>query len=211
MASPSSSIYRHQPRVFLRSADSDWYNRRSTCPTPTQLQAQASVPTIYQISPDLHAPYLMQTSLSVERQVSKSVQVSLTYNNARGEDSLLLAASNRTHRNLTGVPTPACSATVPAPCGMYPNHTPENIYQYESAGIFRQNQLFANITMRPGTGRIMSRITLNGFYVLNYADSTPNGTFVENPYNILGDYGRAGGRFGTRDNVFLLGTISLPY
>ena len=37
------------------------------------------------------------------------------------------------------------------------------------------------------------------------------GGFVTNPYNILGDYGRAGGRFGTRDNVFLLGTISLPH
>ena len=34
---------------------------------------------------------------------------------------------------------------------------------------------------------------------------------MTNPYNILGDYGQAGGRFGTRDSVFLLGTISLPH
>ena len=34
---------------------------------------------------------------------------------------------------------------------------------------------------------------------------------MANPYNILGDYGQAGGRFGTRDNVFLLGTINLPH
>ena len=72
------------------------------------------------------------------------------------------------------IPTPACSATVTTNCGVYPNGIAENIYQYESAGIFRQNQLFANATIRPGTGRIMSRMTLNGFYVLNYADSTPN-------------------------------------
>ncbi len=192
------------------------------CPTTaSQLQgASSSVPTIYQISPNLHAPYLMQTSVSVERQLSKSVQVSLTYNNARGQDSLLLANVNAPVLPGTEIPTPAipCSATVPPPCGgVYPNGQDQNIYQYESAGIFRQNQMFANATIRPGTGRIWSKITLNGFYVLNYADSTPNATgnglggFVENPYNILEDYGQAGGRFGTRNNLFLLGTINLPY
>jgi len=154
----------------------------------------------------------MQTSVSIERQLSKSVQVSVTYNNARGEDTLLQANVNAPELN--GVPTPAtpCSATLTTGCGgVYPNGIPENIYQYESAGIFRQNQLFANVTVRPGMGRIMSRITLNGFYVLNYADSTPNGTFVENPYNIMEDYGQAAGRFGTRDSLFLLGTVNLPY
>ncbi len=131
----------------------------------------------------------------------------------------------RPHACRQPLPTAACTQTESA----------QNIYQYQSAGIFRQNQFFANVTIRPGSGRIMSKLTLNGFYVLNYADSTPNpanvgaqggggggggagngggqggGGFVTNPYNILGDYGRAGGRFGTRDNVFLLGTISLPH
>jgi hypothetical protein len=118
-------------------------------------------------------------------------------------------------------------------CGVYPNGIAENVYQYESVGRFRQNQLFANVTVRPGTGRIMSRVTLNGFYVLNYANSTPNAGqgggfggfggggggggagsfngFVTNPYNVLGDYGQAGGRFGTRDALFLLGTVNLPH
>ncbi len=164
----------------------------------------------------------MQTSLSVERQLSKSVQVSATYNNARGGDTLLQANVNAPVLPGTDIPTnpmPCSPPTVTTNCGgIYPNNIPENIYQYESAGIFRQNQLFLNATIRPSTGRIMSKITLNGFYVLNYANSTPNvvvgngpGGFVENPYNILEDYGHAGGRFGTRNNVFLLGTINLPY
>ena len=203
------------------------------CPTPTQLAAQnSSVPTIYQISPTFHAPYLMQTSLSLERQLSKSVQLSFTYNNARGEDTLLEANVNAPVLPGTETPTPACVPPAVANCGVYPNGIRENIYQYESAGIFRQNQFFANVTIRPGPGRIWSKLTLNGFYVLNYADSTPNPAnggqgggggggggggaqggngFVTNPYNILGDYGQAGGRFGTRDSVFLLGTISLPH
>jgi hypothetical protein len=197
------------------------------CPTPTQLSTlSASTPTIYQVSPNLHAPYLMQTSVSLERQLTKTVQVSATYNNARGEDQLLQANVNAPVLLGTQVLAPACTATVTTNCGVYPNGTSENIFQYESAGIFRQNQLFLNVTMRPSTGRILSRITLNGYYVLNYANSTPNtsnaftgtpgggagfGGFVENPYDILGDYGRAGGRFGTRNSAFLLGTINLPH
>ena len=221
------------PAFYCGPTTSGGTSLAGACPTPTQLAAQnSSVPTIYQTSPNFHAPYLMQTSLSLERQLSKSVQISLTYNNARGEDTLLEANVNAPVLSGTETPTPACVPPAVANCGVYPNGIRENIYQYESAGIFRQNQFFANVTIRPGSGRIMSKLTLNGFYVLNYADSTPNpanvgaqgggggagngggqggGGFVTNPYNILGDYGRAGGRFGTRDNVFLLGTISLPH
>src|SRR5580700_1297592 len=224
------------PAFYCGPTTSGGISLAGACPTPTQLAAQnSSVPTTYQTSPNFHAPYLMQTSLSLERQLSKSVQVSLTYNNARGEDTLLEANVNAPVLSGTQTPTPACVPPAVANCGVYPNGIRENIYQYESAGIFRQNQFFANVTIRPGSGRIMSKLTLNGFYVLNYADSTPNpanvgaqggggggggagngggqggGGFVTNPYNILGDYGRAGGRFGTRDNVFLLGTISLPH
>ena len=219
----------------------------------------SSVPTIYQINPDLHAPFLMQTSVSIERQLSKSVQVSATYNNARGYDSLLQANVNAPVLPGTLTPTPACTGTMTTGCGFYPTvatgivpasmtcpqpsstalpatqyqydpydntcRLAENMYQFESAGIFRQNQLFANVTVRPGPGKIMSRLTLNGYYVLNFANSTPNpgnggfggggaaggGGFVTNPYNLLGDYGQAAGRFGTRDTVFMLGTVSLPH
>ncbi len=202
------------------------------CPTPQSLAAQPpSGSTVYQISPNFHAPYLMQTSISLERQLSKSVQVSVTYNNARGEDSLLQANVNAPVLPGTETLAPACVPPATTGCGVFPNgyqnnHAlPQNIFQYESAGIFRQNQLFLNATIRPSAGRIMSRLTVNAFYVLNYADSTPNTAngfngggggqstagFVENPNNILQDYGQAGGRFGTRDNFFLLGTINLPH
>ncbi len=195
------------------------------CPTLAQLTAPGnpygatSVPTIYQIAPDFHAPYIMQTSASLERQVSKTVQLSVTYNNARGNDQLVQANVNAPVLPGTEIPAPYCAPGVTRVCGVYPNGITENIYQYESAGLFRQNQLFANVTVRPGTGKILSRMTLNGYYVLNYADSTPNaaannpgtGGFLMNPYNLREDYGPAGGKFGTRHTGFLLGTIQLPY
>ncbi len=65
------------PGFYCGPTTSGGTSLAGACPTPTQLAAQnSSVPTIYQISPNFHAPYLMQTSLSLERQLSKSVQVS---------------------------------------------------------------------------------------------------------------------------------------
>ena len=44
------------------------------------------------------------------------------------------------------------------------------IYQYQSTGIFRQNQLVLNTTIRAG-----AKVMLNGYYTLNYADSDTSG------------------------------------
>jgi hypothetical protein len=188
-----------------------------TCPTPSQLTGiGTTVPTIYQIAPNFHAPYMMQSSLSLERQITKSVQASITYSNTLGFDQFLERNSNAPVLPGTEALTPATACPMGTPptagvCGgAYPNNITENIYQYSSTGKFRQNQLTANVTIRPGTGKIMSRLTINGFYVLNYANSTPNG-FVEDPYDVLLDYGHAGGRFGTRNIGNLIGTIRLPW
>src|ERR1019366_8047854 len=48
----------------------------SSLPTQTQ--------TIYQISSNLHSPYIMQTAFSLERQVTKIANITVSYLNARG-------------------------------------------------------------------------------------------------------------------------------
>ena len=48
--------------------------------------ASAAILTRYEISPRLHAPYTLQGALSVERQVTKSATLSVTYLNSRGFD-----------------------------------------------------------------------------------------------------------------------------
>jgi hypothetical protein len=106
------------------------------------------------------------------------------------------------------------------PGGATPNKTNENIYRYTSGGIFRQNQLIANV--RVNTGR---RVSLFGFYVLNYANSnassggsaggffssgtTSEASFLSNQYDPLADYGRAA--FDVRHRIFLGGNFTLPY
>ena len=45
-----------------------------------------------------------------------------------------------------------------------------NIYDYQSGGLFNQNQLIANFNLRLNT-----KLTLGGFYTLSYADADTNG------------------------------------
>ena len=166
-------------------------------PTPGTVQATQS-PTIYQVNPNLRSPSTMQTAASVERQLSKSATVAVTYLNSRGDHQFLTANIN--------APEPGTfDPTVPG-SGIRPFGGTTNIYQYQSDAIFRQNQLIVNSRVSLGT-----RLSLFGFYTLSYANSNTAGptSFPSNQYNIMQDYGRAA--FDVRHRLFLGGTVSLPY
>lgn len=152
-----------------------------------------STSSIYQINPRLRAPYTVQGALSLERQLTKSATLSVTYLNSGGFDQLLTINSNAPYPGTPG------STIRPDPSG-------GNIYQYVSEGNFRQNQLIVNGNVRVGT-----RLQLFGFYTLNYARSDTSGvsSLPSNSYNISQDYGRAS--FDARHRLFLGGTIALPY
>jgi hypothetical protein len=168
-------------------------------PSPTvsfpnfpSLSSQTQTP--YQISSNLHAPYIMQTAFSLERQVTKIANVTLTYLNARGVHQLL------------SIDTNAFTPGTPNSDGPRPNPNAGDIYQYSSDGLFRQNQLIANFNIRAGT-----KLSLFGFYSLNYANSDASGAsnFPSDQYDLSADYGRAS--FAIRDRLFVGGTIGLPH
>ena len=167
-------------------------------PVSALQSSQSGVPTTYRIAPNLHAPYTMQTAISVERQVSRVANLTLSYINSRGVHELLTDNVNAPLPGtyVLGVPT----------SGVRPNGILENIYQYESEGVFNQNQFIANVNVRAGAW-----LSLSGYYSLNYAhsDSAGAGSFPSNPYNIGADYGRAS--FDVRNRLFFGGSISLPY
>jgi hypothetical protein len=152
----------------------------------------SSTPTYYQISPSLYAPYTLQSAISVERQVTKSATLSVTYLNSRGFDQLLTINANAPY------PGTPCSPNCVLPSS--------NLYQYVSEGVFRQNQLIVNTNIRAGT-----KLQLFGYYTLNYANSDAAGvsSFASNSYDISQDYGRAS--FDTRHRLFLGGSIAMPY
>ncbi len=166
--------------------DSPMYSNPPPVPT-TSSTPQA----VYQISPLLHAPYIMQSAFSLERQVTKIANVTLTYLNSRGVHQLLSIVTNAPD-------TP----DYPYPSGSLPNPA---IFQYSSDGVFRQNQLIASANIQAG-----SRLTLHGYYSLNYANSDVSGSagFPSDQHNLAVDYGRAS--FGIRDRVFFGGSVALP-
>ena len=158
----------------------------------------ASIPTSYRLSPTLRAPYMMQGAVSLEHQLTKSMNMAVTYIHSQGVHSLL-------SRNINA-PLPGTFDPSDPTGGTRPLGDIGNVYEYESGGIFKQNQLIANFNWRTS-----SRISLFGFYVLNYANSDTAGvaSFPANPYDLAADYGRAS--FDVRDRFFFAGSISLPY
>lgn len=156
---------------------------------------------IYYVNPNLRTPYTMQGGVGLERQLSKNSTVSVTYLNSHGVHQLLTRDINAPYCS------PGDSSCTPLTTGVRPYQTfaniPNvgNIYQYESSGLFNQNQLITNFNLRMGT-----KLMLFGFYTLGYADS--NGTSPMNPYDIAEDYGRAA--FDVRHRVFMGGTWTLP-
>jgi hypothetical protein len=157
-------------------------------------------PSSYQIASDLRAPYTLQWALSLEQQVTRNANLTLTYLHSHGVHQLL---SDDINAPLPGTFTLGNPDAGTRPLG----YSAGNVYQYESAGLFSQNQLIANFNLRMGT-----RLSLNGYYSLGYADSDTSGNSagaVMNPYNFLENYGRAG--FDVRNRVFLSGTVGLTH
>jgi Carboxypeptidase regulatory-like domain len=156
--------------------------------------------TKYQIAPNVRAPYQMQTAVSLERQLTKTANVTVSYVNSRGWDQLFLNNINTPLPGTVDFPYYQNPTTGTRPFGT------TNIYDYQSEGIFRQNQLFVQSTVRAG-----AKVTLFAYYVLNYANSDVSGTnsFPSNPFNINQDYGRAA--FDIRNRFFLGGSLGLPW
>lgn len=183
-------------------------------------QFATTSPTYYRVSPHLRAPYTMQAAVSLERALSKKATVSVTYLNSRGEHQFFL-------RNINAPLPGTFDPTVPG-SGVRPESSifgTANVFEYDSGGIFRENQLITNFRMAIG-----SKVSLFGFYTLSYAKSdlgvagsfgegggntffgaggalsTPQ--FLSDPYNPMTDYGRAA--FDVRNRGMLGGSISLP-
>ena len=164
----------------------------NTAPLPASELTSATTPTIYQPNPNLHAPYTIQTGVTLERQLTRVANVAVTYLNSRGMHQFYTDNINAFDPLADSRPQPLN----------------ENIFQYESEGIFKQNQLIVNGSIRMGT-----KLSLFGYYTLNYADSDISSSGYPNLISVPGDpqadYGRAS--FDIRHRVFMGGTIGLPH
>jgi len=140
----------------------------------------AAQTTTYMIDPGLQAPYTVQFAGSVERQVTKSATLTGTYLHSHGVHQLFSTV-------LSANPVPQ--------------------YQFESGGVFNQNQFILNFNVRAGT-----KLTIFSFYMFSHANSDTAGanSFASDPAKgIAADYGRA--PFDVHHRLFLGGTWALPH
>ncbi|MGI4852749.1 MAG: carboxypeptidase regulatory-like domain-containing protein [Janthinobacterium lividum] len=136
--------------------------------------------TTYQLGAGLRSAYTMQSQFGVDQQVGKRSTISLNYLNSIGVHQYLSRS----------IPTSATNFN----------------YQYQSGGVFRQNQIIANFRTQLST-----RFSLFGFYALSFANSNANGadSFPTDSLNPKTDYGRA--LFVQKNRVFLFGNWQAPF
>ena len=177
-------------------------------PAPSVLAALKSPQVILQIGPVLRAPYTMQAALTLERQLPKGTTLALTYTNSR---ALRLLRSADINAPFPGTYDPAVSGS-----GVFPLGHPGPVFQMQSNGAYKQNQLIAHVN-----SKVSQTISLFGSYVFNRSRSNTEGinTLPSNPYSLAGEYGpagndvhhrvNAGGSINTKWNVRLSPLVTL--
>src|SRR5579871_5915249 len=167
--------------------------------------AAAAVQNLQLVSSNLRAPYLMQSAVSVERQLPAHTTLALTYTNSHGlhmfntEDiNAPLPGTYNPKQPGSGV-FPLSAVMNPATQALYGS---DPVFQMESAGLYNQNQLILNIN-----SRVNRKISLFGFYTLNYARSNSDGltTATAVPYSFAGEYGPSA--TDVRNRVFVGGSV----
>lgn len=171
-------------------------------PPVASLTGSQPAQVIQEISSNLRAPYILQSAITLERQLPANTTLAVTYTNSHGLHILRSADIN--------APLPGTyDRSVPG-SGVFPLGKSGPVFLMESSGVYNQNQLITNVNTKINAG-----LSLFGFYVFNKAMSNSDGlgTFPANPYNYTGEYGpastdirhriTAGGSINTRWNVRL--------
>lgn len=156
-------------------------------PAIAALEASRVPQAIRELDLSLRAPYIMQTAISVDRQLPRNTSASVTYTFSRGVHML------RT-RNVN------------APLdGVRPLAGLGDLFLFESTGTMRQNQIITNVNTR-----FSKYVSLFGFYMLNHARGDTDGvaSFPANSYDLSSEWGPT--RFDVRHRVFLGGAVTLP-
>jgi hypothetical protein len=170
----------------------------STAIDPSQLTPEAA--QRYQIDSSLKAPRLMQTAVSVERQLFSHTTFNANYVYSRGTHELRTVDINAPIPVAGELPPGAPGSTVPI-IRPYGNNTGD-IYNFESDGIFKQQQLIVGVNSQVGRWlTLFSRYT----YADAHSDTDGLSTLPSNPYNFAQDWGPSSLSF--QQNLFLGGSI----
>ncbi|HEX8710406.1 MAG TPA: carboxypeptidase regulatory-like domain-containing protein [Terracidiphilus sp.] len=157
----------------------------------------ASTPQIHVLDPHYHSPYTEMLGMSLERQVSKTMTLTLTYLHAYGVHQMATINANA---YLPGTVT--FNSTTHTASGTRPNPNLGIVDEFFPEAIFKENQLIVNVN-----ARVSRNFSLSGFYNASWANGN-TGT-AENSYNLRDSYGRAS--FVRPQWLFLMGNYNGPW
>jgi hypothetical protein len=109
---------------------------------------------------NLHAPYLIQSALGVERQLVRGTTLTVNFTDTRGVHQFVTSDIN-----------------APLSDGLRPFGDVGNLYEFQSAGLLKQTQLVTRINSQIGR-----RATLFGAYIWNNAHSNTDGSLCASAY-----------------------------
>jgi hypothetical protein len=172
----------HQQQFVLNSPDFFY----PIIPSLSQLLSNRVPQAIRKLDAHIRAPYMAQLGVGLERQLPKNLVLAVNYLHSRGYHNLR-------SRDITA-PDSVSAPDVTA------------VYQYESSGIFKQDQLVTSLN-----ARINPRVAFNGSYTFGKANSDTDGAavFPADSYNLQPEYGRAG--FDMRHRVQFSGSFAMRW
>ncbi len=163
---------------------------------PIAVETSNTAQTLYTIDQHFHAATDMQAAVGIDRQLAKRITGNVTYLYGRG-----------VHQYLTNnIGAPEFDT---ADLGIYPAEplppAEENNLQYQSGGVYRQNQIIVS-------GRASyPHFSFFTFYTYNVAKADTNGvTYTPSVAQNPGlDYGRSS--FDVHNRFVILGNFTAPY
>jgi hypothetical protein len=169
----------------------------SVCQSSAAYNLTASAPSIYRLSPNLKTELAWIGNFSVERIIGKYGRIGVTYVTIRGVHQY---DSQNVNAPLPGTYNPLVPSS-----GVRPFGGSQNIYEFDSNGIEKQQGLGINSRFAFGK-HVSTFVSYN--YTHQNQDVVNSTTFVSNSYNLAQDYGR-----GPRptQQLFIGGSVSLPF
>ena len=158
---------------------------------PVAILSAFAVPqTIRRVSDTLSAPYTVQTSLGIERQLPRNFNLAVSFSQSRTVHAFR-------SRNVTA-PAPLSALQVTT-------SPVRNTYEYESSGVFDQRYLSINVSKN-----FTNNLSFYSTYLLGQARSDTDGadSFPANSYDLRAEYGRAA--YDLRHQFYFGGTFTAP-
>ncbi len=156
--------------------------------------ASTSAPTYYNIDPRFSSPNDMQGAVGIDQQITKHITSNVTYLYTRGIHQFITNNIGAIANENVDPQTNTYTGTVTPPT--------QNIYQFQSDGIYKENQIIATVHA------FYKELTLFSYYSYSNAKSDTSGMPTV-PSKPTLDYGRA--NFDVHNRVFVLATLQLPY